>query len=274
MKKYDVKIIALDLDDTLLKSDLTIGDFTVEALQKAAKAGIYIVLCSGRTEDAILPYVRRLDIAGMQTGRYIIAQNGATIYDMHRREVVYSRTVEPDVLTEAYHAAKAKGLSSEVYTPSTIYAPHDNEWVRLDTELSGLKLGIVEDYENFLQKGFPKMVIPGKPEELLILQDELKAHFGERAVIFTSKPYFLEVLPANCGKGEALKYLSEEVLKIEQGKTMAFGDSMNDESMIKYAAHSTAMLNGLEYIKQIAAHVTDFTHDQDGVGHFVADYVL
>lgn len=276
MKKehYPVKIIALDLDDTLLKDDLTISDYTVSVMQRAISAGIYIVLCSGRTENAILPYVRRLDIAGSEFGRYIISQNGSSIYDMHQRTYPYSRTVDSRVLIEALHKVEEAHLSCEVYDASTIYAPIDNEWIRIDTKLSGLNLSIVPDFEQFLTQGFPKMVIPGEPEVLQKLQTELKAFFGDRAVIFTSKPYFLEILPANCGKGEALKELAENILHIPHEYTMAFGDSMNDESMIRYALHSTAMCNGLDYIKGIAAHITEHSNDDDGTAHFIENYCL
>lgn len=273
-EKYKVRIIALDLDDTLLKKNLTISDYTAKILHKAAEQGIYVVLCSGRAENAILPYVRQLEIAGLETGRYIISLNGANIFDLHTRLSIYTRTVQPEILVKSFYLAKESGFSCQVYDSSTIYSPFENKWVLLDKNLSGLNLSIVEDFENFLKPGFAKMVIPGEPEELLKLQQKLKETFKDKAVIFTSKPYFLEVLPPETGKGEALKYLAEDVLKIPQAETMSFGDSMNDESMIRYAFHSTAMINGLDYIKEIANHITEFSNDNDGVGRFIERHCL
>ena len=66
--KLPVKIMAIDLDDTLLREDLTISDYTIQTLQKATAAGIYVTLCSGRTDNAILPFVRQLEIAGLEQG--------------------------------------------------------------------------------------------------------------------------------------------------------------------------------------------------------------
>ena len=83
-QKLETKIIALDLDDTLLNHNLQISPKTLEALRKASEKGIYIVLCSGRAENGILPYVRSLCIAGRQEGRYLIAVNGASIFDLHK----------------------------------------------------------------------------------------------------------------------------------------------------------------------------------------------
>ena len=271
--KLDVKLIALDLDDTLLNDERKITDGTVMALRACAEKGIYIVLCSGRAEDAILPFVRQLEIAGREEGKFIIAINGCSIYDMHKRQQVFCQKVSSDILLAANRIAEEHGLKSEVYTPDTIYYSEETKWTKLDVDLCGLKGKTVENYEDFLQQGFTKMLIPGEPEELQKLQKILKAEFAGRAVIFTSKPYFLEVLPPNCGKGEAVSWLSNE-LGFGVEKTMGFGDSMNDESLIHMAGYGVAMCNGLPQIKEIADFVTDFDNNHDGVGEFLKKYLL
>ena len=115
--------------------------------------------------------------------------------------------------------------------------------------------------------------MPGEPEILQKLQAELKEEIGERCVIFTSKPYFLEVMPKNTGKGEALMWLAEH-LGIPQSETLAFGDAMNDESMIRLAGTSVAMKNGDQTIKNIADYISEYTNDEDGVARFIEKYVL
>ena len=256
-----------------MNDERQITDVTVEALRDCARKGIYIVLCSGRAEDAILPFVRKLEIAGMEAGRFLIAINGCSIFDLHKRQQIFCRKVESDILLRTNEIAEARGLRSEVYTPDTIYYREETQWTKLDVDLCGLKGAAVENYEDFLKTGFTKMLVPGDPAQLLDLQRELRAEFGDRAVIFTSKPYFLEILPPNCGKGEAVSWLANE-LKIPMEKTMGFGDSMNDESLIRMTGHGVAMCNGLEAIKSIARHVTDCDNNHDGVGDFIKKYVL
>ena len=274
MEKLKPRLIALDLDDTLLKDDLSISDFTVSVLQKTAEAGIYVVLCSGRTDNAILPFVRRLQVAGYEAGRYIIAQNGASVYDLHERRTIFEKLVDPDVLIDAYNLACENGLNiSEVYDASTIYIPAENDWTELDIKLSGLKKKVVPEFEEFLRKGHQKMVIPGEPEELQKFIPKLKEKIGGKAVIFISKPFFLEILPFNCGKGEAVLWLADR-LSLTQKDTMGFGDSMNDESMITLTNYSVAMKNGLDVIKKQAAFITDYSNNEDGLAHFIEDYVL
>ena len=149
--KIPAKIIAIDLDDTLLREDLTISDHTVEVLEKVADKGIYIVLCSGRTENAILPFVRRLGITGREEGRFIIAQNGAIVSDLHLRRELLVRTVDVNILVEAHRMALERNLFCEVYDPETVYTPQDNKWTRIDVGLTGLKMEILEDFESFLK---------------------------------------------------------------------------------------------------------------------------
>ena len=271
--KLPAKIMAIDLDDTLLREDLTISDFTVQILRKAAESGIYVSLCSGRTDNAILPFVRTLEIAGLEQGRFVIAQNGAVIYDLHlRREILY-RTVEPEVLLEANEIATEHGLFPEVYNPTTVFTARDNKWTQIDVGLTGLHMEVVADFPQLLRQGHPKMVIPGEPEALLKLQDQLREKIGSRCVIFISKPYFLEIMPYNCGKGEALQWLCRR-LAIPNQQAMSFGDSMNDESMIRLAGLSVAMVNGLDKIKEQARYVTEFSNNEDGLARFVEKFVL
>ncbi|MBR7080033.1 MAG: HAD family phosphatase [Treponema sp.] len=270
--KLNVKLIALDLDDTLLDSHQKISEETVHTLRRAASLGIYVVLCSGRAEDAILPFVRKLDIAGTQSGRYIIAVNGCSIFDLHKRQRIYNQFVAPEILLHANRRAKEFGLVTEVYDPDTIHTDEETKWTRLDVDLCGLKMNVVKDYEEFLKQGFVKMLIPGEPELLQKLQATLKSDFGNKASVFISKPYFLEILPPDCGKGQAISYLAKH-LELDGG-TMGFGDSMNDETMIKLCTYGVAMKNGLEEIKEMADFVTAKTNDEDGIADFIQRFVL
>ena len=271
--KVAPRLVALDLDDSLLNNELLISDRTVAAVQKAAEQNIYVVICSGRSPSAILPFVRRLDLAGTEQGRYAVASNGSVVVDLHKREEIYSAKVDGDVLVQAKKAADKVGLPCQVYSSSMVYASVDNEYTRMDSKLTGVPSEVVPDFENFVKSGFAKMMVPGDPKILVGLQKELAARFEGRAVVLISKPYFLEILPANCGKGEALEFLCGR-LGINMKDVMAFGDSMNDESMIVKCGLSVAMSNGLDKIKDEAAFVTRLTNDQNGIADFVEQFVL
>ena len=274
--KLNPNLIAFDLDDTLLNDNRQIDEETVLALRECANRGIYIVLCSGRAEDAILPFVRRLEIAGKESGRYLIAINGCSIFDLHERKQIYCRKVDSDILLRTNEIAESWGLRTEVYTSDTIYYREETKWTKLDVDLCGLKGQIVEDYDSFLKTPFTKMLVPGEPELLQKLQTELRKEFGDRAVIFVSKPYFLEILPPACGKGEAVDWLANHIAE-KAGKqilTMGFGDSMNDESLIRRATWGVAMSNGFKEIRDIADYVTQKDNNHNGIADFLKTLVL
>lgn len=117
------------------------------------------------------------------------------------------------------------------------------------------------------------MLVPGEPEKLKILQKKAKEKLGDRATIFTSKPFFLEVLPPDCGKGIAVLWLAKH-LGIPEEQTMAFGDAMNDENMIRLCGFGVAMKNGNEELKAMADFITYKTNDEDGVADFIEKHVL
>ena len=271
--KIAPRLIALDLDDSLLNNALAISDRTVASLKAAAAQGIYVAICSGRAPDAILPFVRRLDLAGLEQGRYAVASNGSVVLDLHQRREIYSAKVPGDVLVRTKAAAADLGLPCQVYSSSTIYAGVDNKYTRMDSQLTGLPLELVADFDEFLKQGFAKMIIPGDPQILQGLQKSLSAELSGRAVVLISKPYFLEVMPPNCGKGEALEILCGR-LGINMKEVMSFGDSMNDETMIVKCGMSVCMSNGLDALKKEAAFVTRRSNDQDGIADFVEQFVL
>ncbi len=271
MKLYP-RIIAMDLDDTLLKHDLTISDHTVEVLQACTDRGILVVLASGRAPEAMYPYAKRIGIDKQNS--YIVANNGSQILMSDTRELIYERYLPEAIAIEAFRLTVAAGLSCHIYDDKTIYVSRETEYSDRDYRLSGLKPIVPDDFEEVIRRGVYKLVIPGHPEYVTPVEAEFKVLFRDRATVFVSKPFFLEVLPLNAGKGEALQEIAETILTYSRNDVMAFGDSMNDESMIRYAGLSVAMKNSRQEILDLAKCITDRTNDDDGIADFLEKYVL
>lgn len=271
--KLDVKLIAFDLDDTLLTSETKISPKTVEAIRACAKNGIYIVLCSGRPESGILPHVRTLDIAGMQTGRFIIAINGASIIDLHTRQPLRSMKLDGATLKEVHGFAAEHSMGCHVAKGDTIHADSDTEWARKDSILCKMNFTVEKDFDEFLEQGFEKMLVPAPEQQVAAILPEMKKHFEGKADIFISKPFFIEVMPTGVGKGPSIMYLAD-YLGIDKNQTMAFGDSFNDESMLKAVNYSVCMKNGAEQMKNISKFVTEYSNNEDGIADFLEKWVL
>jgi Cof subfamily protein (haloacid dehalogenase superfamily) len=270
--KIHAGIIAMDLDDTLLRQDLTISDRTVATLAKAARQGIKICLASGRSPEAMTPYARRIGID--RADSFLICNNGSQIITSDTHKTVREYFLPENIAIEAFRLAVDAGLSCHIYENDTIFASKETSFSEEDNRLSGLKVVVPDDYEALIRKGAYKLVIPGHEDFIVPVEAEFKVHFRGRATVFVSKPYFLELLPYNVGKGEALKEIAEDILGLKRSEVLAFGDSMNDESMLRYAGESVAMINGRPEIIKLSKRTTDVSNDDDGIADFLEKYVL
>jgi Cof subfamily protein (haloacid dehalogenase superfamily) len=264
-------MIALDLDDTLLRSDLTISFHTRNAIKRAESAGIIVVLASGRIPAALEQFSRLLGMH--KRPGYLICNNGTMIQESHTGSLIYEKQIPPETAMIAYDLAAAEGFPVQIYENDVMYISRSNEFADYDQKLTGLRQVVVENFRAMVAEGVYKLLIPGDPMILRPLEALLRTYIGGEATLFASKPYFLEVLPPATDKGSALAWVAERE-GIPRQAVLAIGDSMNDEAMIRWAGVGVAMANGDERIKSIAAMVTDKSNDDDGIADLIERYIL
>jgi Cof subfamily protein (haloacid dehalogenase superfamily) len=264
-------MLALDLDDTLLRSDLTISFRTRNAIKRAESAGIMVVLASGRTPAAMEHFSRLLGMH--RRPGFLVCNNGAMIKDSQTGAVLYNARISPETALVAFDLADAEGFPMQIYEDDVMYISRANEYTDYDQRLTGLRQVVVENFRDMVAAGCYKLLIPGDPMILAPLERMLRMYIGDRATIFTSKPYFLEILPPGTDKGSALDWVAKR-LDIPREAVLAIGDSMNDEAMIRWAGVGVAMVNGNERIKSIASLVTEKSNDEDGIADLIETYLL
>jgi len=266
-----IRLLAVDLDDTLLRSDLTISYRTRSAIKKAEDAGVKVVLASGRVPAAMESFARML---GMHRRLgYLICNNGTIIQETLAGNIAYEIRMDPRSALAAFDLADAEDFPVQIYEGDVMYVSRSNEYTEYDKKLTGLRQVVVENFRAMVGGGCHKLLIPGDPMLLAPLQNLFRAYLDDDVTLFTSKPYFLEVLPARIDKGTALSKVSE-LLGIKREEVLAVGDSMNDEAMIRWAGVGVAMVNGDERIKAVADYVTERTNDDDGIAEVIEKYVL
>jgi len=264
-------MLVMDLDDTLLRSDLTISLGARNAIKKAEAAGVTIVLASGRTLAAMERFSR---ILGMnKRPGYLICNNGTTIYESNTGNIVHEQTLNPSIALQAFDLVDAEGFAVQIYEDDTMYVSRTNEYTEYDKKLTGLNQVVVENFRDMAGQGCHKLLIPADPALLAPLETILRNYIGDDVTLFTSKPYFLEILPALTDKGTALAKAAE-LAGVKQEEVLAIGDSMNDEAMIRWAGVGVAMINGNERIKSIADFVTERSNNDDGVVDVIEKYIL
>jgi Cof subfamily protein (haloacid dehalogenase superfamily) len=266
-----IRMLALDLDDTLLRSDLSISYRTRNVIKRAEAQGVVVVLASGRSPAAMAQFSKLL---GMNRYHgYLICNNGTVIQESNTEKIVYEIRIEADPALIAYDLAAAEGFPVQIYEDDLMYVSRSNEFADYDQKLTGLRQVIVENFRAMVANGVYKLIIPGDPMLLSPLQSIIRTYLGDEVTLFTSKPYFLEILPARTDKGTALARIAE-LLHIEKDAVLAIGDSMNDEAMIRWAGMGVAMANGDDRIKTIASLVTEKSNDDDGVAEIIEQYIL
>jgi Cof subfamily protein (haloacid dehalogenase superfamily) len=266
-----IRILALDLDDTLLRSDLSISFRTRNVIKKAASQGVVVVLASGRVPAAMDRFSRLLKMH--KRPGYLICNNGTIVQESHTGNRISETWLNSAAALAVYDLAVAEGFAVQLYEEDVMYVSRDNEYTRYDQKLTGLRQVVVENFRDMIEEGCYKLLIPGDPMLLQPLESIIRTYLGNDITLFSSKPYFLEILPKNTDKGTALALIAE-TLGISREAVLAIGDSMNDEAMIRWAGIGVAMANSDERIKSIASLVTEKNNDDDGVAEVIEKYVL
>ena len=260
-------IIALDLDGTLTNSEKIITPRTFDALMKAQREGVRLVLASGRPTFGIAALANQLQLADY--GGYVLSYNGGRIIDWCEKTVIFSQVVDQKLVPILYDFAEKAQLPIVTYLPEAILASkNEGEYLAEEARINGMPVVVAQNFvEEAMQisGGSTKFLIPGEPELLIQLESEMKAALSEQMEVFRSAPFFLELPPKGIDKAQSLQRLLTH-LGLERESLMAFGDGFNDLSMIQVAGQGVAMANAVEEVKSIADFVTT-SNEEDGIAH-------
>ncbi|AJS61548.1 Cof-type HAD-IIB family hydrolase [Paenibacillus sp. IHBB 10380] len=264
------KMIVLDLDDTLLRDDLTISSRTKQALMDAQEAGVKVVLASGRPTFAMTHIAKELELE--KYGSFILSFNGAKITNCATNEQLFSSTLSPATVHELYNISRQEEVGIHTYVGDDIVTPANNEYTDIEGEITGMPIVEAEHFAEAIQEPVVKVIMVAAAEKLVDLEKKLQQQLQGKLNVVRSKPFFLEFTEAGVDKGTSLHHLIQK-LDIEQGEVIAMGDSYNDLAMIKFAGLGVAMGNAPDDIKEIANYVTD-TNMEDGVAKVVETFIL
>lgn len=264
-----IRLVAMDLDDTLLRDDWTISSRTVKAIQKARAQGVVITLATGRMAISARPYAKQL---GLDVP--MIAYHGAMIQQVLSGDILFRRVIPSNIAADIVQEAAARGFHAQIYLKDRVISQQINYWSReyervasVHVEQGELAMLLSQEPE-----GVEKILVMAEETELEHIANPLKKSFGEKVHITRSKPCYLEIMDISVNKGVALAALAKR-LGITREEIMAIGDSFNDLEMIKYAGLGVAMGNARPEIKEQADLVT-VTNEEDGVAEAIECYVL
>lgn len=251
------RIIAIDLDFTLLNDQHRIHEKNQEALKELAKIAT-VVFASGRPISAMLPF---LQIFPKGTIKYLIGSNGAHSID-EEGNIFYEAYIDGEILLPVYKEAENRDVSFHFFHEGAIYSNTDSIIVRKDAEFMEMPLKIVYNMDEMLTgMHLHKFHSMGDPLKLRGFYEWLRAQKLPLHPIL-SKPYIMGVPPIGVDKGEALKSLAA-YLGVRRREILAVGDSFNDAGMLRYAGTGLAMDNAPKGVKNIADRTLYVNHEQN-----------
>ena len=266
------KLLALDLDGTLTNERKEITPRTYDALMAAQRAGVKVVLASGRPTYGIAPLAEQLHLADHDG--YVLAINGGCVTSWASRQVVYQQNLPPRYVPVLHDAARSHGFHILTYQGEGIAATSVTDQYVLHEAFIN-KMPVFDysgDFLTRLEYPIHKCLIVGDPDPLALLERELQDSLRDEVSIYRSAGFFLECVPLGIDKAASLGRLCQQ-LGILPSEVIACGDGWNDLSMLQFAGLGVAMANAAPELKAIADFVT-LSNEEDGVAHVIERYIL
>ncbi len=264
-----VKMIAIDLDDTLLHDDISISDYTKDVLARTMEKGIRVVIATGRMFQAARPWGRAIGLGDVP----LICYTGSFVGMCESGQVLRNATIDLELAQRIMDTGRGHGWYMHAYIDDEVYVPFRDERTERYERQCGITAHVLGD-------GFWKL---GKePTKILVfdydrqVMEEVQKVCGERFGALTnqvkSKPEFFEMNKKGMSKGAALAELCH-TWDIPVENLMAFGNGHNDVSMFRLTPWSFAVANAHSSAKEAARFMTDSNND-DGVAKAIEKYIL
>jgi len=252
------KLLALDLDGTLIGRDLTISPRTKNAIGQLMSRGIIVTIATGRMFQSALPFAQELNI-----NVPIICYQGAMVGNPITKEILWHLPVPLTLAKQVIESVREEGLHINAYLDDELYVDRVNEEAELYSVISKVEAHPVGNLLDFLDRDPTKLVIIGKPVEIDEITGKLSNKFGSALYVAKSYERFCEIAHPDCGKGKALAQIAAK-LGIAQSEVVTIGDNPNDVDMLEWAGMGIAMANGTDEAKKAADWVTG-SIEEDGV---------
>lgn len=269
-----IKLIAMDMDGTLLNSGKKISARTKEALLRAQEAGMILILASGRPTTGLTGFAKELEMD--RHHGLLVCYNGSKVVDCQSGEELFNQAMTVEEGKEVLeHMKKFDQVRPMIDHGEYMYVNNVyNQMIHLDGKEFNViqyeargghyKLCEKDDLAAFVDFPLNKILTTADPEYLQAHYEAMMEPFKDRlSCMFTGRFYF-EFTAKGIDKAKAL----DAVLKpmgYSPEEMIAFGDGQNDASMLAYAGRSVAMANAVEELKAMAHEVTA-SNDEDGIG--------
>ena len=256
--KIPCRLAAFDLDGTLLNSEHKLSPKNREALQALAANDILVVLVSGRMHRSIQPIS---DQIGLENP--IISYNGAMVRHATTGEVYHHTPVPADYAMAVVDDCVEQNLHLNFCLNDELYVAERNAWSDLYETRTGVPATSVGNLRELAGETPTKMLLIHTPQKLHPLLERFQTNYAKKLYVTQTQAEYIEFMNPAVTKGRALTALANQ-FNIPMRTVVAFGDSYNDESLLKTAGFGIAMANAVPPIRACADHITTTNDDHGG----------
>ena len=288
------KLIAIDLDGTLLNSYGQISQKNKEAIKKAIEKKVEVVLTSGRGGASVENLANEIG-----SNHYMICGNGAMIYNLQKNELMYNNFLSQKKVLQLIEICEENSIYYSIYTQDSIITKNLNynvlfyhqenankpdnkktnihieqdiyEYVLNRKENDYIKVSICDD-NNIIFQSIIKKLRKVKGIDVLDVGHMSRKIIKSGTEEFSIEYFYTEISSQNVDKWTAIDYLIKQI-NIKKEEVIAIGDNINDKTMLENAGLGVAMANSAPYIQKMAKMVTD-SNNEDGVAKVIEEQIL
>ncbi|CAN2923690.1 sugar-phosphatase [Streptococcus dysgalactiae] len=266
-----IKLVAVDIDGTLITDDRRITDDVFQAIQEAKAQGVHVVVATGRPITGVVSLLEQLELN--HQGNHVITFNGGLVQDAETGEEVVKELMTYEDYLEIEYLSRKLGIHMHAITKEGIFTANRNigKYTVHESTLVNMPI-FYRTPEEMTGKEIIKIMMVDDPELLDEAIKLIPQNFFDHYTIVKSTPFYLEFMPKTVSKGNAIKHLAEK-LGLDMSQTMAIGDAENDRAMLEVVANPVVMENGVPELKKIAKYITKSNNDS-GVAHAIREWVL
>jgi len=270
MDKKMYKLIAVDMDGTLLNENKEISNRCKKAVGELKNRGKKLVLATGRPINGVMRYLEKLNL--FDDNDYVITYNGALVQSTKTKHIIFDKPLSLKAYQELYILSKELKVNIHALTDQCVLTPKNNPYTELESNINQIPIlvGAVEDID--ASTIIVKVMFVDDPDKLDAALAQLPNWVKEKYTILRSAPHFLEFLDKSVNKGVGVSAVAKQ-LGLKREEVICVGDAGNDLDMIRYAGLGVAMGNAFDEIKSEADYITH-SNEEDGVAHVIEEFML
>lgn len=263
------KVIAADVDNTLVPHHKEFTKKTIETIQKLRSHGVYFGIASGRPKNEMGTLIEKWKSIGIEND-FIIGSNGCVLIDNITNSEYEYYFMSPEQIKESIEFMKPFKFNPTTSIDGESWNGYYDEFVEISEKYLGTKCRICEskDYHELWQKPVGKMMFRIAAEDMKQVEEYYETHKPKDIVGFKTNPTAFEFTDYRASKGVALENFCK-LHNIDIADAWAFGDTTNDNGMLLKAGVGVCLLNGTDDTKAVADYITDLDVEHEGFADFI-----